>query len=337
LALLPSSRKVRLERPPSRRYLERMRNHLRSRVAPVATTLLLLISGCGADETAPSGTGAAAPDTLAPLYQREFLFLGSRGGSPLVAPFAFRAREREGEIERTARAGLAHGDTWDTFFEETWTTSAESGVWRILPHGDLRLAVGGAADVEAFWYRSGDRRLRMEIDEPISEWREQNSLRYRLNSGRLRLGSESTPGIILESLQVQRSGDVDRDSDLLFLSAGDSLRLVLGESLAREGEGIRGFATSWNGGTERSWDQAEVRWLELRAFDEARRDIPLQWSFRIPEAGIHGEVSALGMSPKVGMERPGRRAVEIRYTVEGWIEVGEARSPVMGVVRHIQQ
>jgi hypothetical protein len=313
-----------------------MRYQFRFRTVPAAA-LLLLQSGCGGETPPPPGAAATAPDTLAPRYQREFLFLGSRGGSPLVAPFVFRSVQREDEIERSARAGLAHGDTWDTFFDETWTSSVESGVWRVLPHGDLRLAVGGPAEVEAFWYQRGDRRLRMEIQAPISDWQQGNTLRYRLNSGRLRLGAESTAGIILESLHIQRPGDGARDSDLLFLSAGDSLRLVLGESLAREGEGIRGFATSWTGSVERSWERAEVRWLELRAFDEARRDIPLHWSFRIPEAGIHGEVSALGMAPKVGMDRPGRRAVEIRYTVEGWIEIGEARSAVIGVVRHIQQ
>jgi len=314
-----------------------MRDHFRFRAAPAAAILLLLLTGCGADDPAPTGAGASEPDTLAPRYHREFVFLGSRDGAPLVAPFVFRSIQREEEIERNARAGLAHGDTWDAFFDETWTSSLESGVWRVLPHGDLRLAVGGPAEVEAFWYQRGDRRLRMEIAAPLSEWHQGNTLRYRLNTGQLRLGAETTSGIVLESLQVRQPGDGARDSDLLFLTAGDSLRVVIGESLAREGEGIRGFASSWTGSGERSWDRAEVRWLELRALEEARRDIPLHWSFRIPEAGIHGEVSALGMAPKVGMERPGRRAVEIHYTVEGWIEIGEARSPVIGVVRHVQQ
>jgi hypothetical protein len=155
--------------------------------------------------------------------------------------------------------------------------------------------------------------------------------------GQLHLGAERTSGLVLESLQVHAPGRVGRDSDLLFLTSGDTLALVLGETLSREGVAGRGFAWAWRPGGEQAWERAEVRWLELRAFEEARRDIPLHWSFRVPEAAIHGEVSALGMEPRVGAERPGRRPVEIRYTVEGWIEVGEARSPVIGVITHIQE
>jgi hypothetical protein len=309
-----------------------------SRLLIVALPVALL-AACGDDtvEEPRLTLPAAAADTAASRYLREYVYLGSRGGSPLVVPFSFRSVEHGDSIARSARAQLAHGATWDSFLDESWSTLRESGVWRVLPIGDLRLAVGGPAEVEALWYQRGERSLRLQLEQPLSGWHQANAARYRLLRGQLALGPERTTGMILESLQVQPAGRVPRDSDLLFLTAGDSLALVLGETLSREGSAGRGFAWSWTRRSEQGWGRAEVRWLELRAFEEARRDIPLHWSFRVPEAAIHGEVSALGMEARVGAERPGRRAVEIRYTVEGWVEIGEARSPVVGVITHIQE
>jgi hypothetical protein len=311
------------------------------RFLPGSALLVLLaaVAACGGDAVEEPAPPVAEPvtDTLSSRYHREYLYLGERGGSPLVVSFSFRAVERGDSIHRTARAELAHGETWDSFLDEEWWTLRESGVWRILPHGDLRLAVGGPAELEALWFQRGERALRLQIDEPVSGWHQANAARYRLATGRLLRGAERTPGLILESLQVSSPRRARRDADLLFLTAGDSLTLVLGETLPRDATGGGGFA--WTHGTagEQSWGQAEVRWIERRALEEARRDIPLHWSFRVPEAAIHGEVSAIGMETHVGPERPGRRAVEIRYTVEGWIEVGESRSAVMGVVKHIQE
>ncbi len=302
-------------------------------------SLILALTACGDDATDELGISPPMPAAEAtdPRYVREYVYLTERAGQPLVVPFSFRSVERGDSIERTARAELAHGSTWDGFVDERWHTIRESGVWRVLPIGDLRMTVGGPTEVEALWYRRGERNLRLQMEQPLSGWHQASSARYRLMRGQLRLGPERTSGFVLESLQVHATGRAGRDSDLLFLSAGDSLVLVLGETLSREGAAGRGFAWAWTPASETGWERAEVRWLELRAFEEARRDIPLHWSFRVPEAAIHGEVSALGMESRVGVDRPGRRAVEIRYTVEGWIEVGEARSPVIGVVTHIQE
>lgn len=300
----------------------------------------LLLGACGneADEAPSGGAGAGAGDTLSTRYQREFVYLGERGASPLVVPFVFRAVQRGDSIQRTGRAGLAHGPTWDPFLDEAWSTPRVTGVWRVLPAGDLRLAVGGPADVEALWYQRGDRSLRLDLRRPISGWNQGNTARYRLVAADLRLGTESTPGVVLESLQILRPSGAGRDSDWLFLAAGDTLRLVLAESMTRESPGGgRGFAWAWTAEGERSWERAEVRWMETRSYEDARRDIPLHWSFRVAEAGLHGEVSAIGINPRVGPERPGRRAVEVRYTVEGWVEIEGRRSAVLGTVRHVQE
>ena len=77
--------------------------------------------------------------------------------------------------------------------------------------------------------------------------------------------------------------------------------------------------------------------MEVRPYQEARRDIPRRWTFRIPGAAVMGEVSAVGFDVEMGPERGARRALEVRYTVEGWVEIGGERSDVTGMIRHTQQ
>lgn len=303
---------------------------------------LLAVAACerAGAPAAESGSGVGAPDATQPRYLREYVHLAERAEAPLVVPIAFRAVERGEEIDRTVRGWLAHGATWDAFLEESWPTPRTSGVWRVLPRGDLRLAVGGATDVEALWYRRGERNLRLRLNRPLSGWQQGNAVRFRLLESSVQLGPEVVPGVVLETLQVHRPAGGPRearDTDWLFLTAGDTLRLVIGEAPGGEDGAGRGFAWISRGQVERGWDRAEIRWVELRSYEEARRDVPLQWSFRVPEAGIQGEVSALGMHVAVGPERPGRRAVEARYTVEGWVEVEGQRGAVIGFVRHVQE
>src|SRR5690606_19680432 len=117
--------------------------------------------------------------------------------------------------------------------------------------------------------------------------------------------------------------------------AGDSLQLVIGESVSDEGP-RQGFAWVRSGDSERTWADGEVRWLEVRSLQDARRDIPQKWTFRVPGARIEGEVSALGHDAVVGPERGARRAVEVRYTVTGWVSVDGERRDVRGTIRHSQ-
>jgi hypothetical protein len=91
------------------------------------------------------------------------------------------------------------------------------------------------------------------------------------------------------------------------------------------------------GGEERSWAEGEIRWLDVRRYEEARRDVPARWSLRIPSAGLAGELEAAGFDAVLGPERGGRRAVEMRYTVSGWFDLDGRRHTAIGTIRHTQQ
>lgn len=325
-----------MERAAPGGYVGRMRTGI---VCAAALAAALAAAGCGRGDGEAEGGGSAASPAPRPEYVREYVFLGAREGEPLVVPFAFRATDSAAGIRRATRAWLAHGATWEGFVEERWTTPATSGVWRVLPHGDLRLAAGGPSEVEALWYRRGPRSLRVQVGAPVSGWVQGEDARFRVLGGRLTLGEESVSGTVLQLLEVDRpprGGRGGEPADWLFLAGGDSLRMVL---VRVAGAGNRfGSSLGWMGRPEgeRSWEAVEVDWTELRPLEEARRDIPLSWRFRIPGAGVSGEVRALGFETVVGEESGGRREVEVRYTVEGWVEIDGARSPVQGTVRHSQ-
>ncbi|MEX2569822.1 MAG: hypothetical protein WD737_00855 [Gemmatimonadota bacterium] len=308
-----------------------------SRIAAFA-----LLAACGS----PDDTGGAAAEaqsageTALYRYNREYVFVSPRGDEPLVVPFTFRSNELGSELERGVRGWLARGATWDRFLDETGRTSQAGGVWRVVPLGDLRITAGGAAELESLRFERAERRLRLELDAPLTSWSQGGDTRFRLLSGTLAVGSETLSGPVLEMLRVERTLEdgwpPGEDFDALFLTSGDSVQVVLAETINGDGAAPE-YAWVRTPGGERSWQEAEIRWLEMRPYQDARRDIPLGWSFRVPGAAVDGELVAAGFDVVLGPERAGRRAVEIHYTVEGWVDLGSDRHEVTGMIRHTQQ
>jgi hypothetical protein len=304
--------------------------------------LVASLHGCGADVDAPEEEEGTEPARASEQlrYTREFIFVSPDEGDPTVVPFAFRAIDDGSAIERTATAWLGRGSTWDRFLDESHTGSRAGGVWRVVPQGDLSIAAGGSVELETFRFERDERRLRLDLADPVTPWTEAGDTRFRLLSGRLAIGPETLAGLVLEVLSIERTLDdgwpPSHDYDSLFLTSGDSIQLVLAESVGSD-DANDGHAWIRSGSTEGSGTGAEIRWLEMRPLQEARRDVPRRWSFRIPGYGIDGEVEAVGQDVLLGPERGGRRAVEIRYGVTGWFEVDGARRSVVGMIRHLQQ
>lgn len=300
-----------------------------------------ILAGCGPGEPGEPTGERAAPAEAGWRYERGITFLGLNQAA-VAAPFAFRVRPNGERHEREMRAWLARGETWDPFIDVSWSATPTGGVWRVVPHGELRIAAGGAG-LEALWYDSGGRRLRLALGEPRSSWQGGDRKRFRLLDGTLTVGSEAVDGIVVEELQVMAApapgaGAPTTAYDRLVLLDESGFRLyLLHERIA--GESPAGAeSTSWafTGGAEDAYQEAVVEWVEVRSVEGARRDIPLHWRFESAEADVAGEVTAIGYHTAVGAERGGRRAVEVRYSVEGWLEAGGERVEVRGVVRHEQ-
>lgn len=306
----------------------------------MALTLLLLV-GCG--EGGPEGAGEPEEVARSPWrYDRETSFVTWDDGGLAAAPFSFSAVPRGERLERELHAWLADRETWDEFLMEAWSAPASGGVWRVVPHGELRIAAGGPG-VEALWYESGGRRLRLDIGDPLSPWHGGERERFRILRGTMTVGSGGRDGLVLEELQVSRTpdaGEADVVQDRILLVDRDGFAIFLLHERGADAVAAGGpDDASWvlMPGTDEAVQEGAVEWIEVRPLEEARRDIPVRWRFSAADTGVTGEISAIGYHATLGAERGGRREVETRYTVEGWIERAGERVEVRGIVRHQQR
>jgi len=308
---------------------------------PSVLTLWLALAACqGIGESGHEIEGVSnGSETVLYRYNRDYVFVATEGEAPLIVPFTFRATDRAGDLERGALGWLARGGTWDRFLDESGTTSRAGGVWRVVPQGGLRITAGGPTEVESLRFQRGERRLRLDLNAPMTSWNQASDTRFRVITGRLSIGAETVTGPVLEMLRVEQAKEdgwpPGEDFDAIFLTSGDSIQILMAETFSGEG----GLAYAWTRtpAGEREWRGSEIRWVEVRPYQEARRDIPRRWTFRIPAADVVGEIEALGFDAVLGPERGARRAVEIRYTVEGWMETQGERRVVRGMIRHTQQ
>lgn len=303
---------------------------------------VLLLAGCGQTEPG-GGTADGTEAARSPWrYDRETTFLTWDEAGLASAPFSFSTVPLGERHEREVHAWLADGETWDEFLREAWSSSATGGLWRVVPHGELRIAAGGPG-VEALWYESGGRRLRLDVGDPRSQWHGGERERFRMLGGTMTVGASRRAGLVFEELQVSRgadAGDPDilHDRIILLDRNGFALYLLHERAAGTSADAGRdGAAWVLTPGSDEAAQGGTVEWVEMRPLEEARRDIPLRWRFAAPEAGLAGEVAALGYHATLGAERGGRRGVAMRYTVEGWIERDGERVEVMGIVRHQQR
>lgn len=326
----------------SRHRLTRLPALVRSARCAAALGVLLAQAACveAAPPESPSATVIADTAAAAPRYVREFVFVGERGGVPLVVPFTFAATERGAYLQRAVQAWLAHGAEWDPFLQENWSAPAGGGVWKVVPRGDLRVIAGGTSEVEALVFRRGERRLRLAPEILRATWAAEEETQYRLFEGRLDLVGQSTRGSVLEAYRVHRGRADDLvvagAHDWLFATDGASVHLLLSEAMGPEADPVKTFAWTVLPDQERTWSRAEIRWMTMQPVEQARRDAPVSWSFRVPDAAIEGEVYSLGHTLEVGPDRPGRRTLLARHNVEGWVTIGEDRYRIFGLLRHSQ-
>lgn len=298
-----------------------------------------LFAACSDPVEAPEVVSTETVDTVMPLqYDREYLFVGRDDDAVVLAPFTFRTIDRGEELERSALGWFARGPTWDRFLEASRVTSAVGGVWRVVPFDGLRVIAGGPAEIEAFRYTRAERRLRLELRDIDVDWIQGGDSRFRLLSGQLLVGTQPVPGPVLEILSVERmmpdGWPAPVELDFAFLSAGDTLRILVSNERENADDTFVWIRSATD---ERVWSGGQLQWTESVPLEEARRDVPGAWTFDHAAAGLFGELEAIGYDAVLGPERAGRRAVEIRYSVEGWIELNGERSDVIGILRHVQR
>ena len=307
------------------------------RVFPIcaAAVALALATACSSEPGSPGGVRDEDP-ALAPTdslarnrYERHLAFFAVEDENPLVVTWSFSANTRRDAVDREARIWLARGGVWDPFFRSSWAAPATRAPWRIVPHEGIRIIVGERDALTALLYRGEGRELETWLGEALAGWssrpgeliqvREASTLLSEsAATGTLvdisfaREASQATPGswalLISENIQVFLRGPFDAAADSTFQGWG-TLR-------------ARNF----------DWPEVAVTTTRSRAFEPARRDVPVAWRFQSPDADLTGRIEAMSTHMEAG-EGPGAQLPLIAISeVEGSITLETVPYPVRGVL-----
>jgi hypothetical protein len=288
----------------------------------------------GAAGDAPTEAGATGAVQGGNVFERAVVFVGTVADSTLIVPWLFSSRSKPGGVEREARAWLERGGEWEPFFEERWESETTRVPWRLQPRGALRLVMAQGEAVEAVVFEGGPRRLEVELGAPRGEWSGPQGEAYVVAAGAAVLSDRRMPGMVLD-LSRQRRGDTQPPGDWIFLTSGDSIQVVLSGTVAR-GAGFDGWARVREE-PEIRWPDVTVSWIETRAFEPARREVPIRWSFAAGNGEMAGDLVALATQIDAGEGEGPLLPVDALFEVSGTLRLGDADYPVRGLVRHVQR
>ena len=114
---------------------------------------------------------------------------------------------------------------------------------------------------------------------------------FLVSEGAAVLAEQRVPGLVLDLARANR-GESPPPGDWMFLVSGDSLQMVL---TGNESPGTQG-STSYEGWgrlpdqSELPWRDVNLSWTEMRAFERARRDVPVRWHLRSSDGEMEGDL-----------------------------------------------
>lgn len=309
-----------------------------------ALLAVVLVAACApASQVPPESEEASAiplaadPDFQSRSYERHLVFLGSRGDSSILVPWAFSARTKPGGVDREIRGWLFRGDSWDSVFRERWEGPPSRVPWRILPRGPVRLIIGHQDALEAILYQGGARSVEVASGSLLVEWSGQRGQSFRVHEATVFLAELTLDGILLDMSRAWASGDA-LHGDFAFLISGSSLQMAC-EDLAPEGGVQGGEFSCWARVLfgDRQWQGVRFAWMGGRAFEPARRDVPVAWEIRSPDGTLGGRLASASLSLEAGEGEGPVLPVSGLYRVTGTLLLEGREFPVEGFLRHRQR
>jgi hypothetical protein len=315
-----------------------------------ATTLVLVLAGgpigCADDEPRAEPATRAVPDTGAAApepgrrYQRRVAFLASGADSTLAVAWMVDAASASTGVRRSARALLLRGGEWEPFLDEQWSTPATRVPWRVLPRGPMRLVVGEDEALERLIYSAAPRELELVLEQPLVDWTGRRGESLRLLEGGLVLGGARVSGLVLDLSRAGAPGAAP-GGDWALLVSGDSLQLVLHASAnGTDPEGADGnLFQAWARLDFRELIRPELRmlWADTRAFEPARRAVPVRWTFASPDGATEGHLDVVSSWLAAGEGGGPQLPVDAVFEVVGAVTLEGAVYPVRGLFRHTQE
>jgi len=301
----------------------------------------LLVGGCGGDtpplsESDSEPTSPAAPASANPLrtYERAIAFRAADGDSSLAVVWLFEHADIGSGVTRDVRGLLLRGGVWDGFFSAFVTDPPSESPWRLLPTGPLKLVVGTGDRVDRLVYEQEDRLLELELRGSGASWTGRRGGSFSVEDAAVVLGDRAVPGVAVD-LSRAWVPDEAPTGDWALLTSGDSIAVVLQAPMrSRDENAWQGWIL--RGGEESLLPELTVTWTETRAFDEARRDVPIAWSLTGDDGELTGSfelrTADLRAVDAEGPLLPVRGVID----VTGVVRIGEDERRVEGLVYHAQ-
>ena len=298
---------------------------------------LMVTVACAAEPGNPGGARVEDP-ALAPLdslagnrYERHLAFFGLEDESPLVVAWSFSASTREEAVDRDARIWLARGGVWDAIFQSSWETPPVRAPWRIIPHEGIRIIVAERDALTALLYRSAGRELEMWLGEALAGWSSRPGELVQVKEASTVLSESTLAGTLVDISFARQGTDATPGSWALLIS--ENIHVFLrGPYDAAADSTFQGWGTLRARNFD--WRDVVVTATRSRAFEPARRDVPVAWRFQSPDADLTGRIEAMSTHMEVG-EGPGPQLPLIAISeVEGSITIETIAYRVRGVLNH---
>ncbi len=313
---------------------------MREGLASLAMCVLL----CGCDASAPAPpvnqpglqpSEDAERNFEGGLYERNVVFMTVAADSAIVVPWFFRTSSSADGVERWAEGWLARAGVWEPFFRDQWISGPSRTPFRIQPRGPMDLVVGAGGTLERILFEEGQRQLEVVIDEWMSDWSGNRGETFRVHQGAVLFGDQRVEGIVLD-MNRARLRDGPEPGEWMFLTGPRRLVIVV------ESPGGLPAYTAWGrmGEEDFRWPEVEVEWSAVRSFEEARRDVPVEWEIRSIgslDGGVQVSLVSAGMELRAENGAGPILPVTGLYQVTGWAVLDGDSLEVRGLVRHVQR
>jgi hypothetical protein len=308
----------------------------------VLSVALIGVGGCTSDaergaptnteQTADTGRQGTPPPTV---FERNLVLMTMAGDSAIIVPWLFRTETNVDGALREVGAWLSRGDTWEPFYFERWRTGPTRAPFRIHPRGPLDLVIGNEDALEAVLYEEGSRKLETVLDEPLTDWRGVQGTTFRIHRGALFLSDRRLEARVVDMSRSRRS-DQPAVGDWMYLQAGPELSLVLEAPVAEPTGEVPYTGWALMGDEQLEWSNVQVKWSELRDYEEARRNIPASWNIRSADGQLTGTLSSTASYLQVVASDGPLLPVQGLFRVQGRLTIAGDSIEVRGMVRHIQ-
>jgi hypothetical protein len=176
----------------------------------------------------------------------------------------------------------------------------------------------------------------LSLETSLAEWTGRRGESFRFLDGGLVLAERRVPGLVLD-MNRSRSTNEGAGGDWVVLASGDSLQAVI-HTPTRADDRRPGAWRGWVRVDFRDVPLAAltVEWSTVRAFDRARRDVPVGWTLRSADGTVQGSLDARSSQLVAGESEGALLPVDGLFEVVGTLTLDGAEYPVHGLLRHTQ-